>query len=188
MAKTSRPKPPATRVTRHAGSTAARSTRVVPLGENAHAIALLTNVFHVRHLVRLYAAFDGDLLEALVLGEVAHHNFSAMVAKANDPHEFSALARSYQESGVPPQLPTNAYSISGATGIPRETVRRKVQSLIRKKLLRRDDRGNLFTTPSAPERFAAFTAESVFQIRETCRQIGALLGQEVRPDRIEPRT
>lgn len=188
MAKTSRPKSPATHVGRHAESAAASNVRVAELGEHAPAIALLTNVFHVRHLLRLYAAFDGDILEAVVLGEVAHHNFSAMVAKASDPREFSALVRSYHEVGTPPQLPTNAYSISGATGIPRETVRRKVQSLIRKKLLRRDDRGNLFTTPSAPERFAAFTAESVFQIRETCRQIGALLGQEARPGRIEPRT
>ncbi|HSP91024.1 MAG TPA: hypothetical protein VLN08_08960, partial [Vicinamibacterales bacterium] len=76
MAKTSRPKSPATQVGRHAGSTAARNIRAAHFGEHAAAIALLTNVFHVRHLLRLYAAFDGDLLEALVLGEVAHHNFS----------------------------------------------------------------------------------------------------------------
>lgn len=188
MAKTSRTRSPAAQVDRPAGSTAARDIRAAQVGEHAAAIALLTNVFHVRHLVRLYAAFDGDLLEALVLGEVAHHNFSAMVAKANDPHAFSALTRSHRESGVPPQLPTNAYSISVATGIPRETVRRKVEALVKKGFLHRDERGSLFTTPNPREHFAAFAAESVAQILETCRQIHALMGEEAGPVRPEPRT
>ena len=44
---------------------------------NLHGL-LAVNMFVVRHLVRLYAAFDGDLIEAIVLGEVAHHNLSAL--------------------------------------------------------------------------------------------------------------
>lgn len=182
MAKTTRPKRPATRIMGNEPRSAAPGILPDRLGEHASAIALLTNAFHLRHLLRLYATFDGDILEAVVLGEVAHHNFSTMIAKTDSPREFSALVRSHKESGVPPQLPTNAYSISAATGIPRETVRRKVRSLIEKHLLRRDDRGNLFTTPYAPEHFAAFTAESVAQILATCRQIGALLGDERGPD------
>lgn len=187
MAKTARRTAPATEVGRRAGSSTATDVRVAQFGEHAAAIALLTNVFHVRHLVRLYAAFDGDLLEALVLGEVAHHNFSPMVAKANDAHEFGALARSYRESGVPPQLPTNAYSISAATGIPRETVRRKIEALIRKGFLRRDEKGSLFTTPNPREYFSAFSAESVTLILDICRQIHALLGEECGPERPKPR-
>lgn len=145
------------------------------------AISLLMGSFHLRHILRLYAAFDGDVLEAVVLGEVAHHNFAALRNAAGNAVELSALTKHFDESGLPPMLPTNAYSIADATGIPRETVRRKIASLVRRQLLDRDQRGGLFVRPSVRERFAEFNVESVAELIETCRQIESLLREGARP-------
>jgi hypothetical protein len=92
--------------------------------------ALLTvNAFIVRHLVRLYAAFDGDLLAAIVLGEVAHRNLSSYMANGRKAGTGGTkAARRVPERGD--YLPTNAFSIAEATGIPRQTVRRKVSALV----------------------------------------------------------
>lgn len=143
--------------------------------EHLSAIAQLMNTFHLRHMLRLYAAFDRDLLQAVVLGEVAHHNFSAIRTAARNAHELSQLARRRAETGEPPLLPTNAYSIAEATGIPRETVRRKIDLLVGKRLLRRDESGGLFVTPRARERFALFNVESVSEFASTWRDVESLL-------------
>jgi hypothetical protein len=103
---------------------------------------LTMNMFIVRHLVRLYAAFDGDLVEAIVLGEVAHHNLSAYMADAAKAKRKNVAAA----TPVPSQgdyLPTNAFSIAQATGIPRQTVRRKVKALVARGWLIEDGRGLL---------------------------------------------
>jgi hypothetical protein len=148
---------------------------VAKVMQHLSAIAQIMNTFHLRHMLRLYAAFDGDLLAAVVLGEVAHHNFAAIRNAASTAHELSALSNQRDESGLPPMLPTNAYSIATATGIPRETVRRKVDVLVGRRLLRRDGRGSLFVTPHAREHFAGFNVESVAAFIGTCREIESLL-------------
>jgi DNA-binding IclR family transcriptional regulator len=45
----------------------------------------------------------------------------------------------------------NALSIAEYTGIPRETVRRKVNELIQKGWVTRDDNGDLVPTPKAAQ-------------------------------------
>ena len=49
-----------------------------PADVNGSALILI-NLYLVRYLVRLYQAFEGDVLEAIVLGEIAHHNISAVL-------------------------------------------------------------------------------------------------------------
>lgn len=143
--------------------------------EHLTAIALIMGTFHLRHILRLYAAFDGDLLQAIVLGEVAHHNFSAIRTAARDAEELSALAKRRNEAGSLPLLPTNAFSIAAATGIPRETVRRKIEALVGRQLLRRDEKGSVFVASRAREEFAIFNVESVADLVATCRQVESLL-------------
>lgn len=167
-------RPPATRVRRPAPVTR-REVPVAQVMKHLPAISLLMGSFHLRHILRLYAAFDGDLLEAVVLGEVAHHNLSMLRTAARSALELSALMKRLEESGLPSMLPTNAYSIAAATGIPRETVRRKIESLVGQQLLRRDERGGLFVTTNARERFATFNVDSVSELVDTCRQIESLL-------------
>lgn len=126
---------------------------VGPLTGNAF---LAVNMFVVRHLVRLYAAFDGDLLEAIVLGEVAHHNLSAYLTQVVDAAPTGADGpRLPQRSDY---LPTNAFSIAQATGIPRQTVRRKVKALIERGWLLQD-RAGLIVSPVPLEHFRTLNTE-----------------------------
>ena len=105
----------------------ARANRpaVDPTAYDQHeaAIAVIMNLVFVRHFIDIYRAFGGDLVEAIVLGEVAHHNVAAMRTSDTDVH---GLSRRLAGHGPPRDalLPTNAYSIAEASGIPRETVRR----------------------------------------------------------------
>lgn len=162
MSKTTRSTPPHLPPGgRTTGSMADPTIATVPGPADTHrlAAAVVLNDFLVAYLSRLYKEFDGDLLLALVLGEIAHHNISALRTAARSPLEFSASLRRALQAGPVPRLPTNAYSIAQATGIPRQTVRRKLAVLEAKGWIARDAKGNLTVTPEPRVRFAAWNEE-----------------------------
>ena len=96
--------------------------------------ALLLSRYNLRLLIRLYATFDGDLLLPIVLGEIAMYNIGGIAADDT----ASLVARCDSNFKHPPLRPCNAFSISSSTGIPRETVRRKVSHLILHNWIDRD--------------------------------------------------
>lgn len=114
-------------------------------------IAILMGRFFVGHIIDLYRAFDGDILLAVVLGEIGHHN----VARWTDSTSKRARHRASGSSGEaePELIPCNALSLSQSTGIPRETIRRKINALVKRGWLRRNARGEVFVTPAAGEHF-----------------------------------
>lgn len=134
---------------------------------------VLMNQMYVRHLIATYEAFGGDVVAAIVLGEVAHHNLASLTNNARTPHE---LSEAIQQKGSLSEsfLPTNAFSIAQATGIPRETVRRKVVSLARRGWLMKDAEGNLFVTQTASVDFATFNVERMRDLLESSRAVEAL--------------
>jgi hypothetical protein len=84
--------------------------------------------FFLRYLTDIYRAFEGDLAMTIVLGEISHHNttrFFSPEQAANEP----VLALQHDPLSWTGMDGCNAYSMSCATGIPRETVRRKVTEL-----------------------------------------------------------
>ncbi len=103
--------------------------------------------YNLRYLVRLYGAFDGDLLLPIVLGEVGLYNMGGLALSdgagvpscCTNEDTFDRLAL----------RPCNAFSISSSTGIPRETVRRKVSHLIQHGYIDRDSKGGLTITAKA---------------------------------------
>jgi hypothetical protein len=139
------------------------------------AVMVLMNTMFVRHLIGVYRAFDGDPVAAIVLGEVAHHNLVPMVNRARRPQELSETLRALVRSGRGNLLPTNAFSIAQATGIPRETVRRKIASLTRRGWMAKDAGGNLFVSLKTHEAFAAFHVERLNDLLETAHAIESLL-------------
>jgi hypothetical protein len=152
---------------------------------NQQAVTML----FVRHLKSVYRAFDGELLEAIVLGEVGHHNLSA----------YFADAKKARRSGqVPPPmpkeydyLPTNTHSIAQATGIPRETVRRKVKALVSRGWLQRRRDRSLILTPVPFEHFRELREELTEDFLSTSKEV-ILLNQvqrarpRVRPQAADP--
>ena len=142
---------------------------------HAGAIQLLMNMMFVRHLIGVYRAFGGDLVAAIVLGEVAHHNLAPLISSARTPRELSGALRAQGAALHRRFLPTNAFSIAQATGIPRETVRRKVASLTRRGWMVKDADGNLFVAASTEASFATFHGERLRDLLEAARAIETLL-------------
>ena len=92
-------------------------------------IAILLGHFFLRHLNLLYQEFDGDLVLAIVLGEIAHRNTVRVYSRNGHCIEFQDQIEKHPER-LNNLLPSNAYSIGEATGIPRETIRRKIDKLV----------------------------------------------------------
>jgi hypothetical protein len=138
-------------------------------------LSYLTGRFMTEHLVRVNRAFDGDLTAAIVLATIAQHNIQRY---------YEEVARSSAEgldrliaSGehAPHLRPCNAFSVSAATGIPRETVRRKVKRLREKGWLTVGARGQLAVALGIAEHFAEFDRETIRRFETTARDVLALI-------------
>ena len=130
-------------------------------------ITLVMNDFFPSYLLRLYHAFGGDFVMAIILGTIAHHHVRDIARRTGyDTYFLSKTLR------MPPRKPTglwptNAFSVSEATGIPRETVRRKIGSLAAKSWIRRDQSGDLFLTPLPGKHFEHFQYQLLNDLLET---------------------
>ena len=151
-------------------------------------IAILMGRLFLRHLNRLYREFDGDLLLPIVLGEIAHHNVLRVYSR--NSHCLDIQERMYKEPDWRSDLdPTNAFSISEATGIPRETVRRKIDKLQRKGWLIKSARGELIVSETVREHFTKdFNIIVLTDLLETSGYIRMLLGQQGKQQRLMPCT
>ncbi|SDH99470.1 hypothetical protein SAMN05660652_02679 [Propionivibrio dicarboxylicus] len=122
--------------------------------ENELQFAVILGQYHVRHARMLYTLYDGDLLLPMILGEIAFRNVSGVIGE----HESYAQGIEEELDALhsPGSLkPCNASSIALSTGIPRETVRRKLAILERDGHIRREDDGFVLTnkprTKTLPE-------------------------------------
>jgi hypothetical protein len=144
---------------------------------NRARISLALSEFTVPLLSRIYHAFDGDMVAALVLGEIAHRNVEAWLAKydnaaeqLDDPGRRETLMR-----------PCNALSIAESCGLPRETVRRKIVMLIDRGYIYRSEEGFLFLTRSVGDDFEDMTARNVEELLTTARRLQSLLANVPTP-------
>lgn len=141
---------------------------------NRARISVALSQFTVPLLSQIYRAFDGDMVTAIVLGEIAHRNVETWLA--NLGNEESALGDATRHPEV--MRACNALSIAEACGIPRETVRRKVTALIERGYIYRDDKGHLYLTTSVGEDFRDMTAEIVTALLETAHRLESLLANQ----------
>lgn len=116
---------------------------------------------HVSNLTDLLIAgrqaFDGDLDAFLILAVIGDRTFS--IRHADPAQSFE----SWQRAGLPQCTPLdiNAKSIADFTGIPRETVRRKLAALEEKGWIMRDAKGSLQATAKAREDLEPLTRVSI---------------------------
>ena len=115
-----------------------------------------------RHLVECRRACDGDLDLFLVLTIIGERTFTHRKAPSTMSHaEF--VERSV-ETLEPAAI--NLQSIADYSGIPRETVRRKIETLVAKGWVRRDARRVMTVTDKAKDELFALTEGSIRYLRE----------------------
>lgn len=132
-------------------------------------VALLLARHEVRNLRRWFEEFDRDILLPILLGEIALHNIGATenghgeeLSRDNDFHC--------------PLRPCNAYSIAAATGLPRETVRRKIVRLIELGWISKRHNGHLYVTSAALRHFGAvLSSRELADVIETADRARRLL-------------
>jgi hypothetical protein len=118
-----------------------------------------------RFLIHCRRCFDGDLDLFLVLAVIGDRSFaSGIVSTGMDYRTFIDP----QRERTPPQ-PINSLSIASFSGIPRETVRRKVQDLIEKGWVQRDENGHLSATKKAAAQLAPLTEISMEYLTEMAK-------------------
>ena len=144
---------------------------------NRARISVALSQFTVPLLGRIYKAFDGDMVTAIVLGEIAHRNVEAWLASQENPE--AVLHDSDRRTSV--MQPCNALSIAEACKLPRETVRRKVVTLIERGYLYRNDEGFLYLTRNVGDDFVDMTAEIIEHLLATARRLESLLEGQPTP-------
>lgn len=133
--------------------------------------------FFLRYLGHIYREFKGDLAAVIVLGEIGHHNFNHCYSgqgagcrvdreKLKDPARWERVH------------PCNAFSLSTATGIPRETVRRKIEELVSRGWLRRTAKGEVFLTKAVPQHFySEFDLRVLRELLEVAQRLQDLVAE-----------
>lgn len=138
-------------------------------------VAIIMARFFLRYLNLLYNEFEGDLVLPIVLGEIAHHNILRFYSYKGDCIEFIEKMANYPER-MKHLEPTNAFSISQATGIPRETVRRKIDKLQQKGWIVKNDRGEVFMSETVSDYFTKdFNKKILAELLQTSESIRNLL-------------
>ena len=143
------------------------------MDRHAYQVSHLIACFTVPLMRNLYHQFDGDMVQIIVLGEISMRNVSQFFHKggADVPEK---LLDDMERRGKLMQS-CNVLSISEATGIPRETVRRKVAILIGKGWLYRDEHKRLMVRPAMGTGFAKRNAKTTLEILELAAKLQDLL-------------
>ena len=124
---------------------------------HARHVAALT-----RHLVECRRVFDGDMDLFLVMTIIGERSFTTHVAPDGmSREEFqSGSVRDREAAAI------NLQSIADYSGIPRETVRRKIEILIAKGWVERDDHKFVTATDTANAALTELTDSSVKYLRD----------------------
>lgn len=151
----------------------------VPAGVNPEAYAtnrrllsVLMGRFMTTRLRSIYQAFDGDLTLALVLGELSMRNIESVYPPHASIARLAEQALAAQRGETMRRLrPCNALSIAEVTGIPRETVRRKLGKLLDLGWIERTTDDMYVVTDKVSTVFGAFDDSQVADLLTTADQL-----------------
>jgi len=130
---------------------------------NDAGIAMAMGELMLAHYRRVYRAFDGDLMLAMILAEIAHYNVQDLVR--SERFRNADIAAYLAENRL---KPVNTLSLSQSCAIPRETLRRKISTLIAAGLIRKDEDGSLHMTEKCMARFGSDFNKALLTDIQTC--------------------
>ena len=139
--------------------------------QHHHEVTYVLGRFMTEHFIRVYKAFDGDLAAAIVLGTIGQYNYRRYYAEVGGkaPEGFHRLAERGEHRAH--ARPCNAMSISQSTGIPRETVRRKIRQLVAKGWVRKAGPDKLIITSLPARHFAEFDLETLEHFHAAAQEV-----------------
>jgi hypothetical protein len=132
--------------------------------------------YQIRNLRRVFEEFEHDILLPILLGEIAMRNLGELEnfpsAKSDDDGVFNPCA------AETPLKPCNAYSIAAATGLPRETVRRKIARLVELDWVCRKDNGHLYLSFNALQHYGnVLSSRDLDDVLDTADRVRRALEQ-----------
>ncbi len=130
---------------------------------NDAGIAIVMGELMLAHLRRIYQTFDGDLMLAMILAEIAHYNMQNLVR--GERFRNTDIAAYVAENRL---KPVNTLSLSQSCSIPRETLRRKIRKLIDAGLILKTQDGNLHVTEKCMARFGPDFNKALLKDIRTC--------------------
>lgn len=141
---------------------------------NQSEILLRMGEFFLSYLKRLRQAFNDDITTAIVLGEIGHHNAAGYYCPRK------GLRRDMSSEERIASMPCcNAHSLSESTGIPRETVRRKIDALVSRGWIEKVEGRGMRITPACVEHFAtSFNVPTLAGLLDTARAINHILSAQ----------
>jgi hypothetical protein len=143
-------------------------------------LSYLIGRFVTDHLVRTHRLFDGDLVAAIVLATIAQHNVQRYYDEVARKSERGLDHLVEAGDHLPHMRHCNALSVSAATGIPRETVRRKVRWLEGKGWITVGERGQLEISRTVGAQFAGFDESMIERFEACARQVVGILDAPVK--------
>ena len=143
--------------------------------EHEGEISLLMSHLTLQYLRMINRAFEGDFALTLVLGEIAHHTvveyFSSHGRTAASPGSLTWNSMGYERLKS-----CSATALARATGLPRETVRRKILVLEQRGWIERTaDRRVRITQTVATAFLRGFNVDLVEAFLDTTDAIRKLL-------------
>jgi hypothetical protein len=142
-------------------------------------VSLHMSHFFVDYLKSIYHHFEGDLALVIVLAEIAHHSTSAYV-EHRLPDAMTTLADGEKFRRMPT---CSAFSLAAATGLPRETIRRKIARLIEIGWVEKTGRADVRITPKVAEHFTPdFNVNLLDKFLQTADRIRGVLARASLPE------
>jgi hypothetical protein len=137
-------------------------------------LAFRSAEYMLRFLRNLGPIFEFDHENMIIALSVASSTVQHIIAAPESLAPYACLT-----VVIPPeqQRPVTRSAITQATGLPRETVRRKVASMIKSGLLISDPRGGIRIQPGilTTEAFIKAIAQNEADVRRLARQVQPLL-------------
>lgn len=141
-------------------------------------VAVILARHEMRNLKRLYDEFEHDILLPLLLGEIALHNIGVLENRGELPDDIDPDDDRDTEIYDCPLRPCNAYSIAAATGLPRETVRRKIGRLVELGWISKRPNGHLYVTTHALAHFGSLLrSRDLPELLQTADRVRFMLDQ-----------
>ena len=134
------------------------------------AALLCLSLFVHRYLTTVYGDEDLDLVSISLLSEIAQHNLEPF-DRAN------GLRFPKNDEEMKLMRGCNAFSLSQATGVPRETARRKIKQLLELGWIEQHNRKGLFITTRWMDRLASDeVADLLVELANTAGRVAKLRG------------